>query len=715
MYPLKNIHLTETNGGSMRKRIKKEGLVGRLYRALAIADKELAFQNEEKSKRADELGVANIELALQNEALVHAAEKDRLYRMLLDSQAVAHIGAYETSLIATEFDSNTWSASPEIYNIFGIDETYPHTLAGWVGFIHPDSQKELLAYHKQVVDEGKRFDHQYKIIRINDGVERWVQGTGKIVYDDNLTPIKMLGTIQDITERKHAEDKLQEMTHRFSLASAAGGVGIWDFDPVNNRLIWDDQMYRIYGIDETQFSGAYEVWKAGLHPEDLARGDAEIQMALNGERNFDTEFRVLWPDGSTHHIRALAIVQRDASGQPLRMIGTNWDITEHKLAEEEKAILQNQLQQSQKMESLGILAGGVAHDMNNVLGAILGLASAFVETQPEGTPVRNAFDTIMKAADRGGVLVKSLLAFARQTLPNEQKLDLNAILKEEIQILSRSTLAKINLQVDLEPDLRPILGDASALTHAFMNLCVNAVDAMPEKGTLILKTRNVDKWIEVLVEDTGAGMPKDVLEKAMDPFFTTKEVGKGTGLGLPMVYITVKAHHGQIDIKSDPGKGTRVRMRFPSCEPSIPCLPIVPIKRTPLEDTATAIMEKALTVLVIDDDEMIRGSIQTQLDHLGHTIILARSGEEALEKLKVKFMPDVVILDINMPGLGGFKTLPLLRNLLPQIPVILITGRVDQTAINFAHSLPYVTLMAKPFSLAGLRENLRRINSAILS
>ena len=223
------------------------------------------------------------------------------------------------------------------------------------------------------------------------------------------------------------------------------------------------------------------------------------------------------------------------------------------------------------MESLGTLAGGVAHDMNNVLGAILGLASAHIGTQPYGSPLHQALGTICKATERGGKTVKSLLSFARQSPVENGRLDMNAILKEEVALLERTTLAKVRLEIDLEANLRPILGDASALTHAFMNLCVNAVDAMPENGTLTLHTRNVDNdWIEVVVEDNGTGMSKEVLEKAMEPFYTTKETGQGTGLGLSMVFSTVKAHRGQMSIESELGKGTRVMMRFPACEHEAP-------------------------------------------------------------------------------------------------------------------------------------------------
>lgn len=507
------------------------------------------------------------------------------HRMSEELQRITHTGAYECSLTATEFGNNTWQATSEIYKILGIDKTYPHTLFGWAEAIHPDSREEIFINLKGAVDTKNYFEQQHRIIRVNDGAERWVHGIANFEYDEKSSSIMMVGTIQDITEKKLVE-------------------------------------------------------------------------IANSE-------------------------------------------------------LQAQLQQSQKMESLGVLAGGVAHDMNNVLGAILGLASVYAEIQPEGTPAYGAFNTILKAATRGGELVKSLLAFARQTLPSEQELDLNAILQDEVRILRHTTLAKVHLKMELAPDLRHILGDVSALTHAFMNLCVNAVDAMPERGILGLRTRNVDRdWIEVVVEDNGTGMSEEVLAKAIDPFFTTKGVGKGTGLGLPMVYTTVRAHHGQLDIQSEPGQGTRVRIRFPACAAmgsQRQDAGAVPVERGEAVSPTSFSDKEALTVLVVDDDEMIRVSMQTILDHLGHTVILTRSGEEALAKLEARFEPDIVILDMNMPGLGGFKTLSLLRSLRPGVPVILATGRVDEIALTMASTHPGVTLLPKPFGVGELQKHLETL------
>ena len=281
-------------------------------------------------------------------------------------------------------------------------------------------------------------------------------------------------------------------------------------------------------------------------------------------------------------------------------------------------------------------------------------------------------------------------------------MNLNELLQEEVQLLSHTTLAKVSLEVALAPDLRLISGDPSALSHAVMNLCVNAVDAMPDDGTLTLRTRNVDNdWVELEVEDTGCGMPPDVLERAMDPFFTTKGVGKGTGLGLSLVHSSVMAHRGQMDLQSQPGIGTTVRLRFPASQrrPAPIGLEAHPVK------AALGV----LRVLLVEDDELTQQGIQVILGALGHAETTVPSGEEALMLLRSGLEPEVVILDVNMPGLGGTGTLPRLRTLRPTLPVILITGRVDQSAITLAEAHPGVRLLAKPFAMADLQRCLQEL------
>ena len=507
----------------------------------------------------------------------------------------------------------------------------------------------------------------------------------------------VIGMVRDITDRKLAEEALLASQEKFFKVFNSAPILISLTNLADGRLLEvNDQYCKTIGYTRKELLGKTTLELGIITPEDRAKLIEVIELATGTPKNI--EFLIRSRTGLAIPI-LLSGSLIEAGGQRI-LISMVLDITEQKRVEEEKAKLQVQLQQSQKMESLGVLAGGVAHDMNNVLGAILGLASAFADIQPADTPAHGAFDTILKAATRGGARVKSLLAFARQTLPSEQKLDLNAIIQDEVRTLVHTTIARIHLEMDLAENLPPILGDASALIHAFMNLCINAVDAMPDSGTLTLRTRTVDKdWIEVVVEDTGTGMPREVLEKAMDPFFTTKEVGKGTGLGLSMVYSTVKAHRGQLEIQSQPGQGTRVRMRFPACEPLVQ----VP---GPAAEPRSQSSTGGLNVLLVDDDELIQSSMQAILAVLGHFVTAALSGEDALANLATGFQPDVVILDMNMPGLGGAGSLPRLRALLPKVPVLLSTGRIDQTALDLAAAYPGVTLLSKPFSIKELEQKL---------
>jgi PAS domain S-box-containing protein len=494
---------------------------------------------------------------------------------------------------------------------------------------------------------------------------------------------------------------LQEANQRLELATVSGNLGIWDRNLVDGTMIWNERLFEMYGLDPRNCVASYPCWSRDvLHPEDFSATEEAIQAAIAGQRPFDLEFRIIRPDGAVRFIRSDGQVLRDAGGRAVRIIGINRDRTREVEAEAEQRRLQAELQHAEKLESLGRLAGGVAHDMNNVLAAILALASANQDAQPPGSPARDAFKTITQAAVRGGKMVKSLLSFARQRPAEEREVDLNAILREEVSLLERTTLSKVRLELDLSPGLRPIRGDVVALTNAFMNLWVNAVDAMPDQGRILLRTRNLeDGRVEVLVQDTGCGMTRSVLERAQDPFFTTKEEGKGTGLGLALVYSTVKAHRGQVEILSEPGRGTSVRLLFPASAPAAPAAP-------PAAEPPAKPERGALSVLLVDDDDLVLRSTQALLGIMGHAVTAAASGEEALAAVQGGLRPDLVILDLNMPGLGGAGTLPRLRAALPATPVLLATGRVDQTALDLVKAHPHVALLSKPFSMDDLLAHL---------
>jgi len=377
------------------------------------------------------------------------------------------------------------------------------------------------------------------------------------------------------------------------------------------------------------------------------------------------------------------------------------NITQRKTDEAARRSLEDKIRHTEKLESLGSLASGVAHDMNNVLSAILAVGQVLQLKAEEDPGMASALDTIIKAATRGRDLVRGLTNFARKDLRAAEPLDLNRLVKDEAALLERTLRQKISLEVDLEEPLPPFMGEAGNFGSALMNLCVNAVDAMPDGGVLTLRTRAAQPgWMELAVEDSGTGMPPEVAKRALEPFFTTKEPGKGTGLGLAMVHGTVKAHGGTLEIHSAVGRGTRVSIRLPAVDGAV------------LEHGGQgpeAARRRSLRILVVDDDELIQATVPLLLHHLGHTPVPAMSGEEALGMLETGLEADAVILDLNMPGMGGEAAYLRMRGLRPHLPVLVATGFMDPSTVLLLEGDPRAGSLSKPFSLEELHRKLEAL------
>ncbi len=587
------------------------------------------------------------------------------------------------------------SGNPRMAEILGesLDQLHGRTFQDYT---HPDHLEADLASVRALaegrcseVEKVKRYLHP-------SGRPVWARLKMVRLPDVPGQPPRHLSLVEDITAATLAtEDKLQALDRLEKITERVPGV-VYQYrlnpDGTSGMPYASDALYDIYHVSPWQVRESVEAINAVHHPEDHAGILASIQASAATLKPWKHSYRVQFEDGTVRDLYGDAVPEREPDGSIL-WTGFIADITERRQME-------TRLAQSQKMDSLGVLAGGVAHDMNNVLGAILGMASTQIEATPENTPAHRALGTIIKAAERGGRVVRGLLSFARRSPAQEQEVNINDILREEVHLLERTTLAKVALELDLAPDLRAMRGDGSALNYALMNLCVNAVDAMPDQGKLILRTRNLDgDRIEVQVEDNGAGMPPEVLERALDPFFTTKADGKGTGLGLSLVYSTVKAHQGTLDIQSEPGKGTCVRLTFPALA-GVPTDDGLQVQSGPLRSAV------GLKVLLVDDDELIRSSMESVLEALGHTGILASSGEEALALLERGTTPDLVVLDMNMPGIGGAGTLPRIRARWPRLPVLLATGRADQAAQDLVDAHAVASLLSKPFSIREFQESL---------
>ena len=570
---------------------------------------------------------------------------------------------------------------------YGREDVLGHSsLPGDLGIWADKSDRERLLVEIQSHGEALGFEAQFR--RKNGTVITGLMSSKLLEVNGERW---LLSMTRDISERKQTEGTLRETAQRLELATASGKLGIWDHNLLDGTLIWDNQMFEIYGLDRETYQPSHESWRTRVQMEDLAAVEEATRSAIAGLRPYDAEFRVNCPNGSLRYIKANGIVIHDTEGKATRMIGINRDRTEQKEAELEHQRLQAELQHAEKLESIGSLAGGIAHDMNNVLAAIMIMTSLLREKCAEGDPMAKGLDTIQSASCRGRDLVKSLTDFARKGLEEQRPCDLNEILHKEMDLLRRTTLQKVQIVQELEASLPLILGDASALGNAVMNLSINALDAMPQGGTLCFRSRSIrGEKVELAVTDTGVGMPPEVLSKAMEPFFTTKPTGKGTGLGLARVYGTIKAHGGSVDILSKPGEGTTVFLRLPA---------IFQAGAGESQQLATTLggAELSRRILLVDDEELMRETIPLLLESMNHKVETVSSGQDALRCLDAGLAVDLVLLDHNMPGLTGVETLTQLRTNRPKLPVILSTGFINEDTANVLAGISHVWVLKKPY------------------
>jgi len=471
----------------------------------------------------------------------------------------------------------------------------------------------------------------------------------------------------------------------------------------DGTLLYRNPMARQLFDPEHQASEAEATW--ALLKEDgepLPADQDPVRRVLDRKAPMSDEVLGVQLESGTRWALVSAYPDLDPEGRIRRVIVACLDITDRRREEGERRRLEQEIHHIQQLESLGNLAGGIAHDMNNVLAAVLMMASARqTETEP-GSPMHTAFETIQTACVRGRGLIRRLLDFARSRLEDVCPVDLNALVREEIELLGRTTLQKAEWVLDLQDGLESVKGDPSAIGSAIINLCVNAVDAMNRGGTVIVRTRaTAGGWTELSVIDNGEGMPQEVLARAMDPYFTTKPAGKGTGLGLSIVYSTMKAHGGSVQISSQAGKGTTVILRFPPFNATAAGAPPEPATE------AAAVVSHH--ILLVDDDVLVREAMVPLLQNLGHTVTVTASGQEALDQIQAGLLTDLVIVDQNMPGLSGEETVVRMRKLRPDLPILMASGYF--TPSRGGEPLPggRIASITKPFS----REELRRAIEAL--
>ncbi|WLT31246.1 PAS domain S-box protein [Geothrix sp. PMB-07] len=525
------------------------------------------------------------------------------------------------------------------------------------------------------------------------------QGRWLAVSAYRPAPGEFVVMLDNITDRKEAEAALKASQTRFQAVFNASPAGIVLSQPGTGQIIDANPAFQElvgFGLDEMRGRSSIEL---GLWVNPADREEAIRQLQNTGRvRHMDAELRTR----SGEVVSVFWSTEQVELGGERVLVNLIQDETARRKAEDDRRRLEAEVAHAQKLESLGALAGGVSHDMNNVLGAVMSLGSALKEKHKNDPSLSKSMDVLLHAAGRGRDLVKGLTDFARKDVSEPRPLNLNEVVRKESALLTRTTLQKVQVELDLEEGLPYVLGDESSISNALMNLSVNALDAMPGGGRLVLRTwAGPGGQVALTVQDNGSGMPPEVLQRAMEPFFTTKPTGKGTGLGLALVYGIMKAHAGRVEIQSAPGQGTEITLSFPSLATNAAWTAAHP---QPAEGPASH-----LRILLVDDDDLIRSTVPDMLEVLGHEVEAVSSGPEAIQRVQSGPIPDLVILDLSMPGMDGEETLTRLRGLKRDLPVLLATGYKDERHERILEHFSDVGVITKPFTIMDLRVKLAQM------
>lgn len=603
---------------------------------------------------------------------------------------VAKLGSWRIDL---KTHSVFWSA--EIYNIVGKPLDIELNLEIAMDCYHPDVREEVAAIVERAIENRKAFNILTRILR-PDGEERWVRVIGEAELDDAGEPRALRGAFQDVSEFIHARDRADNIARQLHNALENMSDGFYLLNADWLVVFMNPQAEKLLTRSSEELVGK-NVWEQ--FPEAV-----DSSFYRNYTRAVNEQVTVTFTEYFSPlqaWFQVSAYPGKDGLAVYFR------DITEQR-------DLDDRLRQSQKLEAVGHLTGGVSHDFNNLLTVIMGNAELVSEQLDEQSRLKPLVDLIVKAAGRGAELTQRLLAFARRQPLEPQVINVAELIQSMHELLERTLTENMDIKVLCKPDLWLTEADPSQLEAALLNLVINARDAMPEGGNLLIEAENTHldsdvipnedvipgDYILISVSDTGTGMARDILEKAVEPFYTTKAKGKGSGLGLSMVHGFIKQSGGHINIYSELNLGTLVKLYLPRTNNH------EELEKKELTDISRSRGQEH--ILVVEDDELVLQSVLSQLERLGYRVSSATSGESAYKWLQANGPVDLLFTDVVMPGeLNGPELAKKAKTLQPNLKVLFTSG-YSENAITHAGRLDKgVQLLSKPYHRQALAEKIR--------
>ena len=632
---------------------------------------------------------------------------------LKEAQRLAEIGNWSWDVVT---DTHVWSE--EVFRIYGRADHLPPAKYPEVGqYFSPESWQMLDQCVQQCLQTGKSYICDAEIIR-PDGRHRWVTIRGEAIPGEDGAVGKLIGTVQDISERKEMEEILRdsEMRYRTLFEQSMDAIAVMEDFPPKYRYV-NSAFIELFGYSQEEMRALTDkqAWDLIL-PEDRPMVQASLKNRMEGRSNTARyEFRGLRKDGEVLWVEVTGSVARLGN----RLINQTIfrDITPRKQAETNQKALQEQLLQAQKMESIGRLAGGIAHDFNNMLSVILGGIDLMEEAVEAQAPLARDLQDIKKAAERSVDLTRQLLAFARKQTVSPKKLDINATVEGLLKMLRRLIGEDIDLIWSPARELWPVHIDPSQVDQLLANLCINARDAIEGAGKLTIETENAvfepsyctqhlecvpGEYVLLAVSDNGCGMDRETRDKIFEPFFTTKHMGEGTGLGLATVYGIVRQNNGFIHVYSEPGHGSTFKIYLPRFGGAV----------QPEKETTEAVLvpPSGLTVLLVEDEQALLELNERMLLGLGYSVLSAATPAEAIRLATEHAQSiDILLTDVVMPEMNGKELATHLEPFVPNIRRVFMSGYTANVIAHHGVLDQGVHFLQKPFSKRDLAVKLHEV------